>query len=98
MRQMIAAALLGAVLASPALAAESRGQLLAGGCMSCHGVTGQGGHGVPAIAGTKTRAEFLAVMAAFRANERANTIMGRVTRGYSEDEVALLAAHFAKPN
>jgi cytochrome subunit of sulfide dehydrogenase len=98
MRPLLAATLLGLAAALPVQAAETRGQLLAGGCAGCHGVNGQGSHGVPAIAQTQTRAEFLAMMAAFRANERANTIMGRVSRGYSEDEIALLAAHYARAN
>jgi len=97
MRLPLAACLLALAAATQAGAAETRAQLLAGACAGCHGVTGQGGHGVPAIAQAQTRSEFLATMAAFRANERANTIMGRVTRGYSDDEIALLAAHFAKP-
>ena len=72
--------------------------LLAGGCMSCHGVMGQGGNGVPAIMRTQSRTEFTATMAAFRANERANTIMGRVGRGYTDAEIALLAAHYGTGN
>jgi sulfide dehydrogenase cytochrome subunit len=34
-------------------------------------------------------------MRAFAANERPGTIMGRIARGYTEAEIAALAAHFA---
>lgn len=93
--RMTTALLLG--LAAPASADSARAQLLAGGCIGCHGASAAGSQSVPGIARTKTRAEFLATMAAFRANERENTIMGRVTRGYTDEEIALLAAHFARP-
>jgi sulfide dehydrogenase cytochrome subunit len=35
-------------------------------------------------------------MAAFRANERPASIMGRVARGYTEAEIAAIAEHFAQ--
>jgi sulfide dehydrogenase cytochrome subunit len=34
-------------------------------------------------------------MAAFRANERPGTIMGRIARGYTDAEIAAMADHFA---
>lgn len=34
-------------------------------------------------------------MLAFRANERPATIMGRIARGYTDAEIAALAAQFA---
>ncbi|QXM24417.1 hypothetical protein KO353_14410 [Elioraea tepida] len=43
------------------------------------------------------RQQFVALMRAFRANERPNTVMGRISRGYTDAEIAALAAHFAKP-
>lgn len=71
--------------------------LLAGGCQGCHGVNGEGSLGIPSIRQAQTRAEFLATMQAFRTDDRPNTVMGRITRGYTEAEVAALAAWFAKP-
>jgi cytochrome subunit of sulfide dehydrogenase len=85
------------LLAGASAAAQTpNAALLAGGCAGCHGVTGEGGHGVPSIWRTKSREEFTAVMNAFRANERPATVMGRITRGYTEAEIAALAAHFAR--
>jgi cytochrome c553 len=51
--------------------------------------------GVPGLAG-RDRAELVALMAAFRANERPATIMGRITRGYSEAEIASSAEYFSQ--
>lgn len=90
-------ALLGVCAAAPALANLPPPAVLAGGCSGCHGAAGQGANGVPAIQRTKTRAEFAAAMQEFRENRRENTIMGRVARGYTPDEIAALAAHFARP-
>jgi sulfide dehydrogenase cytochrome subunit len=82
-----------AAIAQPAPEAA----LLAGGCQGCHGAAGEGRHGIPSIRQAQTRAEFIATMQAFRTDQRPNTVMGRITRGYTEAEIAVLAAHFGKP-
>jgi sulfide dehydrogenase cytochrome subunit len=40
--------------------------------------------------------ELRAIMMAFRANERPGTIMNRIMRGYSDEELAAAADYFAK--
>ena len=85
------------LLGGTAQAQPPEAAVLAGACAGCHGVAGEGGHGIPNIRQTKTRGEFIATMQAFRTDQRPNTVMGRITRGYTEAEVALLAAWFAKP-
>lgn len=84
-------ALLLASLTSPAW---SQASLLAQGCLGCHGLGGAGSGGIPGLAG-RDRADLLAAMAAFRANERPATIMNRIVRGYTEAEVAAIASYFA---
>ena len=81
------------VLAAPAWAQNA--PLAAQACLSCHGANGAGQGGVPGLAG-RDRAELVAMMAAFRANERPATIMGRITRGYSEAEIAASAEYFSR--
>lgn len=82
-----------------ALANDSlRVALVTGGCTGCHGTTGEGGQGIPSIAQTKTRAEFIAMMKAFRDNQGNPTVMNRISRGYTDEEFALMAVRFAKPN
>ncbi len=59
-------------------------------------MTGEGGHGIPSIQRMHSREDFISLMRAFRANERPNTVMGRIARGYTDAEIAALAAHFAR--
>jgi sulfide dehydrogenase cytochrome subunit len=89
----LAAVLTALALAAPAAQAEA--PLAAEGCTGCHGPAGSGAGAIPAIAG-RDAAELRALMAAFRANERPASIMGRVARGYTEAEIAAIAEHFAQ--
>jgi len=85
------------LLTTPAHAqTAAEAALLAGGCVGCHGVSGQGGQGIPSIRDTQTRAEFVAAMQAFRANQREATVMGRISRGYTDAEITTLAAFYAR--
>jgi len=84
------------LVASPSLAQATEPNLLAGACQGCHGAGGQGVGGIPAIKDTHGRDEFVAIMRAFRANQREATVMGRIARGYTEEQIDLLAAHFAR--
>lgn len=84
------------VAAAPAIAQAPDPVLLAGACQGCHGIAGQGAHGIPQIKDAHSRAEFAALMQAFRANQREATVMGRIARGYTDADIALLAAHYAR--
>ncbi|WP_376095933.1 c-type cytochrome [Roseomonas sp. CCTCC AB2023176] len=90
---MLRATLLLAALAAPPALAQGA-PLVAEGCLGCHGPRGAGATGVPTLAG-RDKAELVALMAAFRANERPATIMNRIVRGYSDAELAAAAEHFA---
>jgi cytochrome c553 len=68
--------------------------LAAQGCLGCHGPNGAGQVPIPGITG-RPAAETEALMKAFRANERPGTIMGRIARGYTDAEIAAMAAFFA---
>ncbi len=68
--------------------------LIAQACAGCHGQYGAGQGATPPIAGTP-KEDFVKVWAAFRANERPATIMNRIARGYTDEEVATLADYFA---
>jgi len=83
--------------APPVFAQATDMPLLIGGCQGCHGVSGQGGQGIPSIKANHSRDEFIALMRSFSANERPATIMGRISRGYSPEQITLLAAHYARP-
>lgn len=75
-------------------AAAAQAPLAAQGCLGCHGGGGAGSASIAGLSG-RPAAELAAAMRAFAANERPGTIMGRIARGYTEAEIAALAAHFA---
>jgi len=84
------------LLAGPALAQPAaNGPLLAQACLGCHGPSAGGQYAVPAISG-RPAAELVAQMMQFRANERPGTIMGRIARGYTSEEIAAVAAYLAQ--
>ena len=84
---------------SPALApgqatAAEPVPLAAQGCVGCHGVRGTGSDPIPRLSG-RPAAEIAMQMNAFASNQRPGTIMGRIARGYSEADIAAIAAYFA---
>jgi sulfide dehydrogenase cytochrome subunit len=80
-------------LATPAMA-DAPASLAAESCAMCHGVGSRGAGDIVALAG-RPKEEIAAAMAAFRSGERQGTIMGRIARGYSEAEIAAIAASLA---
>lgn len=64
-------------------------------CESCHGNHGQGYGDIPSIAGMSEQT-FLKKLLDFRSNRAPSTVMGRIVNSYSENDLALLARHFAK--
>lgn len=77
----------------PALA-EGPTPLAAQGCLGCHGPEGRGIAGGARLAG-QDAAALDAALLAYRRGERPGTIMPRITRGYTEAELAAVAAYFA---
>lgn len=92
--RMTPAALMAALVAFPVAAADP-GKMLAQACAGCHGQSGEGLGSVPDIRGYD-RAFFAEVWQDFREDRRPATIMNRIARGYTEDEVAALADYFAR--
>ncbi len=69
---------------------------LAANCTPCHGPEGRpvAGSAIPALAG-HARDDLVAALDAFKAGRRPATVMHQVAKGYSEAEIAALAAYFA---
>ena len=84
------------VLASPVQAGElSQGQMLSASCAGCHGTDGHSPGSIPDISGKS--AEFIRTsLQDFRSGERASTVMGRHAKGYSDEEILLIAEYFEK--
>jgi cytochrome subunit of sulfide dehydrogenase len=71
-------------------------QSLAATCANCHGTQGKGvpEGSVPGLTGL--RADYIeAQMKAFKSGERQATIMHQLAKGYSDEQIRLLAAYFA---
>ena len=89
---MVAATVLLGVLGDVS-AQESR--YLAGACTSCHGTDGH-----PVLAGTMpalagmARADFVERFNALRNGTQPSTIMHQIARGFSDEQIALLAEFF----
>ena len=66
---------------------------LAANCTSCHGPNGNSLGAIPSIAGLD-RAAIVAALQAFKDGTRAATVMHQHAKGYTEQEIAVLADFF----
>ena len=70
------------------------GEYLSAECVTCHQLSGAE-DGIPPITGWD-EASFVAVLKSYKAQERKNPAMQLVTSNLGEEEMAALAAYFAK--
>jgi cytochrome subunit of sulfide dehydrogenase len=69
---------------------------LAANCANCHGSDGNAqGAGSWPLAG-KSKSYIVEQMAAFKSGTRQATIMHQISKGYSDDQIALMAEYFSK--
>ncbi|MNT84283.1 Cytochrome subunit of sulfide dehydrogenase [compost metagenome] len=82
--------------AAPAAPAAQYVRTHAAACTSCHGPSGRAPEGstIPSLAG-RQQAELVAQMQAFRSGARPATVMHQIAKGYSDDQLAAIAAWFA---
>jgi cytochrome c553 len=91
-----------AVLVVLASAAPMRGRAAeappgASSCSGCHASGSSVETPVPRLAG-RPAAEIAAAMQAFRAGSRPATVMDRIAKGFTEAEIAAIAAWYAARN
>ena len=79
---------------APELAADEAAPLIAQSCAGCHGQAGDGEPPILPIAGYD-RDAFVRVWEEFRSDARPATIMNRIARGFTDDELAELADYFS---
>jgi sulfide dehydrogenase cytochrome subunit len=79
--------------AAPAVAEVTRGEMLAVQCFGCHGYEGRSPARMPKLAGDSA-AEIEEELTEFKSGEHKSTIMDRIVRGYSAEEIRLLAEYF----
>ncbi|MFC3852133.1 c-type cytochrome [Salinispirillum marinum] len=90
---VVTSALLGTTASADehALNAEQlQAAVLAGGCAGCHGTDGRR-DALNGRAATVLERQLLS----FKNDERPSTIMGRIAKGYSDEEIAEIAQYFA---
>ncbi len=65
-------------------------------CANCHGTLGKGipGGSIPNLAGLKNE-YFVEQMLAFKTGTRPATIMHQLAKGYTDEQIRLLATYFA---
>jgi cytochrome subunit of sulfide dehydrogenase len=80
---------------SPVGAADNpRAAMLANACGGCHGTDGASIGDMPAIRGKKA-AFIKQSMLDFRDGKRESTVMNRIAKGYTDQEIELLAQYFS---
>lgn len=85
----------GLALGGAAYAATPSAQMLADTCAGCHGTDGASqGPATPTIAGI-SHDYFLDTMQAFKTGDRPSTIMNRIAKGYTDEELASMAKFFS---
>ena len=77
----------------------SAGARLAANCAACHGTNGDTKNApnfatLPALAG-QPRENLAASLRAFKSGTRPSTIMTQIAKGYTDEQIDLLAAFFA---
>jgi sulfide dehydrogenase cytochrome subunit len=88
--------LIAAAIAAPAAHAgeDLAGFELASHCMACHGPAGRSPGAIPALNG-KDRDFIVKRLKAFRDGTRPSTVMGRLARGYTDEEIARIAEYIS---
>jgi sulfide dehydrogenase cytochrome subunit len=91
-RILIAAA---TALASVSAASAASGEAPAGAaaCSGCHPAAAQAETPVPPLAGRDPE-QIVSAMRAFRSGQRPATVMDRIAKGFSDDEIQAIAAWY----
>ncbi len=85
----------GAMLCTTGQAAElSQGRYLASTCANCHGTDGHSVGSVASLAGQSSES-ILTKLAEYQDGKRPATIMHQIAKGYTEEQMKLIAEFFA---
>lgn len=86
-------AIVGLTLFSAAYADDNRPRNLSASCFACHGTDGNSEGGMPVLAGMD-KTWFVSQMNDFKSGARPATVMHQHARGYTDEEIKLLAGFF----
>jgi cytochrome c553 len=93
---LVAAGLLaGWAHAQPADESARVARYLAANCANCHGTTGSAQGSMPSLAGQQ-KSYIVEQMKAFRDGKRPATIMHQLAKGYTDQQIELVAEHFSR--
>lgn len=92
MKWLAAGAMCAAAMGAQAQVNQVR--VWAAACANCHGTEGRALQGHEALAG-KDKDELLQKMLDFKSGRKPATIMHQLSKGYSDEQLAQLAAYFA---
>jgi cytochrome c553 len=70
------------------------GRNLAATCAPCHGTNGQSRGMVPSLAGVPAE-KLAAMLAGYKSGALTGTVMHQIARGYTDEQIALIAAWLA---
>jgi len=85
----------GPVLADSHQSNGAKGSTIGYTCMGCHGVAGEGSGGIPRLAGLPASIT-AGKMLAYKSDAQAGTVMNRIAKGYTDEEIQAVAEFFAK--
>ncbi len=77
----------------PVAANDLKSSLLASSCAACHGTNGHSVGGLPSLSGLAPE-YFIEQMQQFSSGQRMSTVMSHHARGYTKQEVKLMAKYF----
>jgi sulfide dehydrogenase cytochrome subunit len=85
------------VLISAAAVADeiSRGAMLSASCYACHGTGGHSQGSIPSIYGIP-KDSLIDKMQAFKNDRTLATVMNRHAKGYTDEEIRLIAEHLSQ--
>ena len=93
---LVAAVAVVAANAAFAQAAANRARNLAATCTSCHGTNGVSLGDIPSLAGIPS-ADLVRKLRDFRSGAQAGTVMPQLAKGYTDEQIELIADWFAAP-
>ncbi len=97
MKRLTAIAAIGLLASAGAYAADPNlGRNLAATCANCHGTNGKAvpGSGMDSLAG-ESKAKLLQKLADFKSGDKPASIMHQITKGYTDEQLNLIADYFA---
>jgi len=86
----------GALAFSATTFAAPSTEMLVNACTGCHGANGgSAGDSMPSLA-SQSESAIVEAMLKFKSGERTSTVMGRLAKGYSTDEIKAMSVYFSK--